>query len=622
MILNSILFILSTSQLVGSLKYTEENSNTGLIFIKAADAKVSYDTYTIVYHIDLGEFVKLRKTVENCTNVLEMKCKNYDHLDTTKMCVTVARGLKHQLSYMIQDEKNIMAYQQNSPSSNTSNTHSVHKRAIEWIGSIFHWMSGVVDADTARKYDAHINQIGNETSRLQQMNDQQLFLIRETIGTVNNEFRENQRKFEIILDHIQPYLKELGYEIDLIGVHTSMQSLISEHQRIARKILKSLENAMSNTINHLIPVKVLAQDLLSIQQTLPINQMFPINFDLENPLTIFKYSKTAATIYNHRLLLELTLPVIERQEYIVYEIIPVPIIINNKTIIIKPSTNYDYILINTGMTEYIPISKSEFHGGHTNFQNAKIISPHESSHLDFSDSCETSIFLAPRKESIVQLCDIKYVPTMNYFTPISYNNIYFVTISKPITVLEMCVGKPIISYDITKSGNLILEDGCQISTDKISIRPHTDYRFESESVVTLSNQTLRISLEAFTDKINVLKNITFPTLDKDFIISDHSTDLDRLAIQADKLIEEAKWKSKIEEIHYDNVGRSYIIYWIIGIVVTAPIISGILVGIYVYYKFYNINTWIKLAQRLGSKDHANIPNFIMENIPLSEMSEL
>lgn len=604
MLLRNISYILSTLLLVGALKYTDEINNLGLNFIEIGKAKVSYDTYTLVYHIDLREFIDLRERVENYTAKIGSKCIEFDQDDEGKICIRIIQSLRNEIAYMYTDEQNIMAYQQ-------SNTHSVHKRAIEWMGSVLHWATGVMDAKTARKYDTHINKIVNETSRLSKMQNEQLILIRETIETMDNKFRESQQEFNFFLNRIKPWLVKLGYEVELIGIHTTLQSLINEHQRIAFKILRSLENAKANTIDHLIPAKSLAKDLLSIEKSLRVSQMLPVNCNLENPLSIFKYSKTAATIYNNRLLLELQLPIIEREQYIIYEIIPIPNFINNKTIMIKPSTNY--LLINTGMSEYIPISESELHRGHTDFHDEKVITPHENAHMDFSDSCETSIYLAPKENVISKSCDIKFIPTMNYFIPINHNNIYYVTIFKPITVLETCAGGQINSYDLTRSGRMILQDGCQVSTDKINIRPRVNYRLESKSELPISNRTLKITLDAFTQKTDSLKNITLPAFDKDIIITDYSIDLDRLATQADKLIEESRWKSKIEEIHYDSVGRSNVIYWIIGIVVIIIIIVGVLLVIYAYYKFYNINTWVSLVNRLGSKDPEKVSKFMNNN---------
>lgn len=106
--------------------------------------------------------------------------------------------------------------------------------------------------------------------------------------------------------------------------------------------------------------------------------MLPINFTVENPLSIFKYSKTSASLIGNRFLLELNIPIIERQQYATYKIIPIPTIVDNKTLIINPAMKF--VLNNTGGSEYIPITQTELDNSKTNFYNEKIISLPENAH--------------------------------------------------------------------------------------------------------------------------------------------------------------------------------------------------------------------------------------------------
>lgn len=611
-----LLYSLSSTD---TLKYTEiKSGHSGLVFVKTTDAKISYDTYTILYHIDLSTYFKIATTIKKYSNIAEKNC--YKLNSTT--CNVVIKSIKNQLEYIHRDEMDIRSYQQNQLKSNM-NTHVRQKRSIESIGSAFHWMFGLMDADTAREYDNKINNIINETERIKFTSQDNTIFIKETIGHMNNTFATVHEQMEAINDKINSHqsrleawnikLSALEIEAEILKTGIVLQNLITEHRASSSLLLKSLENAMSNKINQLIPSQKLALDLFSIYQILPMNQMLPINFTVENPLSIFKYSKTSASLFGKRYLLEITIPIIERQQYAAYEIIPIPTIVDNKALIINPSMKF--VLINTGGSEYIPITKSELDISKTNFFGEKIISPSENSHLDISQSCEITIFLAPRKNIILDLCDVKIIPKTNYFISINHNNIFFVTITKPTTLIEHCSGKQIKSYDLHMSGKMLLEPGCRVSTDKISIRPRTNYKFNSQNEIILSNHTQNLSLEAFSIKIAHLKNITIPEMNKNIVIKDYSLDFQKLSSHAEKLIEQAKWESNIQEIHYENVNRSYFIYWLIGIAVTILIIAGIIFGLFIYLKFYNINTWIRLAEVLGTKNSDRVPKLFIENRP-------
>lgn len=222
-----------------------------------------------------------------------------------------------------------------------------------------------------------------------------------------------------------------------------------EHQHITRQIRRSLENALSGKINQLISIKTLIQDLFFIHRTLPHSQMLSIDFSSENPLRIFTYSKIDATLFGTRLLLRITLPILERQQFSIYKIIPVPTFVDSKTVIINPSNRY--MLISD--SEYIPISKEELENSKYTIKHEKIIAPKENSYLDIYQNCELNIFRAPKERTIIDLCDVKLIPTMNYFIPINHNDLFYVAIKNPITLIEHCEGKSITTHDLNKSGN-------------------------------------------------------------------------------------------------------------------------------------------------------------------------
>lgn len=398
-------------------------------------------------------------------------------------------------------------------------------------------------------------------------------------------------------------------QIAILEASSLVQTLMFEHQQISHQILRSLESAMSGKINHLITVNTLIKDLYFIHRTLPHSQMLPIDFSSENPLRIFEYTKTDASLFGQRLLLRITLPILERQQYSIYEFIPIPTFLENKAIIINPSNRYMVM----SDTEYIPISAHELENNKYTINNERIISPSENSYLNIYQNCELNIFRAPKEKTITDLCDIKLIPNMNYFISINHHDLFYVAIKNPITVTEYCDGKTMKTYEINKSGKLILEKGCKVTTESISIRPRSNYRLYSNEQLIISNHSRNITLRAFTKKIEFAKNISIPGFDKDIIIKDFTGDFQKLAQESEKLYEQSFWETKINEIHYDNVNRSYFIYWVIGIVIVAIIIAISILCLYIYLKFYNVNTWIKLADVLGTRNLNEVPKLFIQN---------
>lgn len=598
----SILAILLSLETISSINFKPQEHKTGLIFVKLAKARVSYDSHTVVYHVDISEFKTISSSVERGIADVEKYCK-----DLT--CGFIIQQLRGQLLHMERDEQDIEAYQQ----------FKRPKRAIEWMGSVFHWAFGLMDADTARKYDDAINSLNNNTERLHNIEKNQITLIQETIKVTNgtaNQLKKQIHELEFQNESIQK--KTLTIELVLYTNDLVMKSLtiiklmILEHQRIAKQLVQLLEDSISGKITQLVPIERLSKDLTTVEHELHEDQRLPINIDLENPLHVFKYTTIRASLFKNRLLIEITIPVIEVEHFSIYQIIPVPNDINGYHTLIIPSTKF--VLINNKNNEYIPITNEEYTNSETNAAGEKIIKPEENSHADYSKNCEISILINPEKDSIGKTCDVKLIPTSNYFIPINNNDLYYVSISRPMVILEHCHGHPSTSHELTESGMLRLEKNCRINADKINIRPRNNFKYNStssEDIKLLTNSTIFTTIEILFDKITSFNKTKIPTSHKTMLIRDDVNDYNRLAKEAEDLMEKTKYEDRLKEIHYDDFIHSI---GAISISTIILIIGIIILIIFLYKKFFSRGLWTQLADFFESESF--VPKiFIKQNFP-------
>lgn len=99
-------------------------------------------------------------------------------------------------------------------------------------------------------------------------------------------------------------------------------------------------------------------------------------------------------------------------------------------------------------------------------------------------------------------------------------------------------------------------------------------------------------------------------IDDNILIQNHREDYTKLIAQTDKLIEKSSNEIKFTQISSDNVK--------IGILSTDTAISFstiliIIIIIIVYKRFFHLNTWLTLAQKLGNNTE-RIPKFFVRNI--------
>lgn len=586
-----------------------QEQKAGLSFVKQSQARISYDTYTMLYHLDISEYKNLIKLVEN---FLKYGSPLSESLKSTTAKILINQ-IKNHLNHMRRDEMDIEAYQQKTR----------NKRSIEVVGSFLHWAFGLMDADTARDYDTKINDIQNTSARFHNILKEQTILIKEVINLNNKTLSDFQYQINKLKRYVNEYVVSIYSHFNFVKAEiiftegvTLSKFIMMEHQRYSQQILRCLEDVVSGKITQLIPKEKLISDLIEIESHLRENQKLPIDFNVENPLHIFKYSKISASLYGNRLLLEVTIPIVERETYTVYKIIPIPATINNNTVIINPSTHY--VLLNNEQKEYIPITSKEYSKSKFNMRGERIVKPAENARIEYSQNCEISIFMNPIRDTIQKFCDIKRIPTSNYFISINSNDMFYVKIVKPVLITEFCRNKVAQNRVINESGFLKLDKECRVTTDKISLRPRAAYRFESRDIIVLANSTQNMTFDVIMSKVKFLNNISIPHIEDNVLIQDYSNDFNILYDKAEKLIEKSKMESKYEEIHYDNINRTRLSFLFTGILVLIIVTVISFVLWYLYKKFFNINTWIKLADVLG-KNSNNVPKIFVRNVDSTAM---
>lgn len=363
-------------------------------------------------------------------------------------------------------------------------------------------------------------------------------------------------------------------------------------------ILDHLHSALYGKFSQLIPNNELKNDLLEIEKLLSDQQQLLINIHAENPLNIFKFATTKTIIYESRLLIEITIPKIDREQYTLYKIIPIPIHSNGFINIIIPSMNY--VLIDQSTANFIPTASKEFENAPSNNQMEKIIAPHANIFHDFRDNCEMTLKLNFHGSNLTQLCNFRTIPITNYFVSISFFNRYFISFVKPTTLIEFCPKKPILSRRIKKSGLLTLTDDCKIQADKITLRPRIQTIYEDYTEIQFFSDLPKISFEALQQQLqNVSQPSDLHSLESSLLIDNHIDEFNDLADRTDQLIEQIADRNIYDEIYITKIRHNF---YIVIIIMGCLFIIILVIAYFLHSKFYNIKTGTNLAKRFAN-DH-------------------
>lgn len=594
------LFVLFTA--VIAFEFTEKTEKSGIVFIKIQKGRVSYDTYTLLYHFDLSNYLDMTKKINECMNGLEKLCNWIQNSN----CKLILQNLQHHFDYMKSDETDIYAYR----------IYQRSKRGLFNLGGkIMHWIFGLIDDDTAKEYDQKINDLSNITKREHEIQVEQLLIIKETIKMsnesfylLNNKLDDTKKKLFEIENYSVKNIQQLKLDERFLELTNIAQLIIMEHARLSTQLLNSLESTIKGKISQLIPIQTLVEDIGKLAQILSENQKLPIDIQTEDVLHIFKFATIRAALMNNRLLIEITIPVVERKEYSLYRSIPVPLKIKEQTQIV--SSQPQYFLISDDFHEYILIDEEEYLAAKTNRRGVMIFSPAQNVHFTHDNSCEMSIFMSPIKNSIKKVCKTNIIPSAVYFVAIELNSIYYIHTEKKLHILERCNGKPAIMHLLSTSGYLKLDKKCKISTDSISIRPHSNTRIESPKIIKLLESTNNIILETLSEIVEEIPASVTIESGNNILIQNHNEDYLKLMTKTDKLIKEITYANRFDEIKYENYKTGVISS---TISISYATLIAITIVIITYKKFFCANTWTKLANKLEQQTQ-NIPKLFVRNI--------
>lgn len=290
------------------------------------------------------------------------------------------------------------------------------------------------------------------------------------------------------------------------------------------------------------------------------NQALPTQLKNNGLYDIKKFVTTRATLFNEKIFMEISIPVVDRREYTLYKAIPTPAKINDHNFIQTP--NSKYFLLNKQHNYYIPMTETDLRSCLNFDENTLICKPVSPVYHNPNTVCELATFNNESADSISKLCTFENVPKSNYVIQINEQDKYFVSIFTPISVVNSCGDGRVEMHKIIESGILTVEPDCIISTDEFQIRPHEHKYFNNTKIIIPKNDLNGLTFEKYKNR-----NFTTPTNRGTVMIQDYEREFGELIDGANAMLERESEDVKFERINYDTMTHSYAMMIIFSIVI-------------------------------------------------------
>lgn len=479
------LVILFAQSISADIRTTPVPDTTPMIFNRLATAQTSYEAYKMIYYTKVGGYFHLEELSETAIKAANASCNTLPN----DQCHILINQLHAQFLNALRDTEEIKAQRKT-------------RAVCEWCGSLQHYLYGTMDANTAREYADHINQIGNETKLQHDLAENQIGLF-ETFLKSNNK---TTAEIENELNRIQNDMNNLSSSLQLMqrsDARTRTLELIQiaseillEHFYVFSQIDKSLNEVKNHRIPEFIPLKQLTTDLKKVAASLGSHQHLPVDMLSGEPLQIFKYAEITSMLVDEILITEILIPIAEQEIYTLYKVTPIPIDTSNGRLIIKLTEQY--FLLNFDQTKFIPLSRAELDRGKMLAHNQMLYAPTSSTQLKYENVCSWKLFMERTLGAAMTACNLVPLVKTDVIITIIENEIYFVSSLNPTPMWEMCNNDQSTQSDVQGRIIINLNPGCSIKTTNYIIKSHKVHIQNSTQLITpelLTSQTTIMELK-------------------------------------------------------------------------------------------------------------------------------
>lgn len=478
----ALLLLLTTATTVfAEVQINAVPPNAPIIFNKLAGAHISYESYNMIYHVNVNEYFGLRSMINDTLNLANATCVKIPQ----DICTVAIEQLYHQLNQAIRDDVNLQTMRQ--------------KRGIcNWCGTIQSFMYGTLDHAQGEIIVENINSNHNETFKLHNLMINQTSLFQAHLKTN----KASMNKIQNALDTVTNILNQANNQISSNELTAKLRgkaqmlaqiasTAINEHFRLYTQITSALSDARRHRIPELIAPERLLADLKSVAASIKPTQRLPIDLTKEDPLHIFKYATITALLIDNQLLIQILIPIAESERYSLYRATPIPISTPNGHLIISAVT--PHFLINADKTKFIELSQRDLDNGKMLSPSEFIYRPSSTTQLVTNNNCVWKILVENAVDASIQICDFRPFLHNDVLITLIENEKYYIESKNGTTIWEICDNferqKTIIGGNI-----MTLDPNCYVKTSSHIIKPHRTFVFNQTEIQTLplalSNTTM------------------------------------------------------------------------------------------------------------------------------------
>ncbi|KOB76793.1 hypothetical protein OBRU01_05243 [Operophtera brumata] len=353
------MFFMSVIGLNVSANVTQFTSNQSLYYDPVGKMQLIRDQWKIVCYYDMRPYWQGDKAVNSFTKYLEQTC---DKVKEASHCNMILLQVKY-------DYSELQYYNQLLLNQHFGERSRTRRGLINAVGSIANTLFGVLDQSFADKYQQDIELVNSNEKHLLKLWKNQTSVVEAEYNVLKRTEQAIESQHKLLnrhLNFISQSTKQLQKEYESMSIlqeftlaAMATTNMVQNLRRIQDTILDTLTDIYHGKINlHLLTPKQLSGELQVVSSQISKELTLPIDNIQTNLYKIYQLLKIKARMTKDYVIFEISLPLISRDSFQLYHLIPVPLQISSDMISINLVT--DYIATNLMRDSYLPVTSIDF----------------------------------------------------------------------------------------------------------------------------------------------------------------------------------------------------------------------------------------------------------------------
>lgn len=410
-----------------------------------------------------------------------------------ELCDVVLEQFNNQLQEI--EHKNQLLYKSN-------NLVRQKRSPFDIIGTIDNRLFGVLDQDDAEKIATHIEQVKNNEDHLLKLLKNQTSIIETTTNVIKKSEEAIDNQFRVINKQIYNLQKNVT-ELSVATLHVMM--LMVNYQSIQTSLIQLVIDSNHGRINpNLITPDQLKQQISIIRDTIHDSFSIPgVGGDSQNLVQLYKIITVETAVRTDKIIFHLKVPLVNKELYQLFSVIPVPTHFNNSYIWIQPT--HKYLAVTLKRDQHFSLEESDVSKCLIIEINKYLCHQHGPIQNAKSEISKCELSLLNHEHQLSNNCVIQTGSPKNTWISLHQSN-NWIFILKQSSIVDIICNDQIYNVHLPTEGSIRMEPGCTLKQATMTITSGTLFNTSFTSSFTpyrnLSHTVSETAMSKYSDTMS------------------------------------------------------------------------------------------------------------------------